>query len=227
MSSSTRVLLLGPSGRMGRAITAAAGKDSSLTIVPGPARGESIEKRIGDGEVVIDFSSAEATEEVCRACAEQGKPLVLGTTGHSEAQKAAVAVAAEKMPIVFAANFSVGVNVLFALSQRAAKLLGEDFDFDLIELHHRGKKDAPSGTAKRLVEILQEARPDRMVAAQSVRAGDIVGEHTVFFTGPGERLELTHRASSRETFAVGALRAARWVLAQPPGLYRMEDVLGL
>ena len=128
----------------------------------------------------------------------------------------------------FAANFSVGVNVLFALTRRAAELLGNDFDLDVIELHHRMKKDAPSGTAKRLLEILQEVRGgDRAIPAQSIRAGDIVGEHTVLFAGAGERLELTHRAGSRETFAAGALRAARWVITQPVGLYRMEDVLGL
>jgi 4-hydroxy-tetrahydrodipicolinate reductase len=131
------------------------------------------------------------------------------------------------VPVVFAANFSTGVNVLFALTKRAAESLGRAFDLDVIEMHHRTKKDAPSGTAKRLLEILREVRSDRDTAAQSIRAGDIVGEHTVVFSGPGERLELTHRAASRETFARGALRAARWVTAQPPGLYDMHAVLGL
>jgi 4-hydroxy-tetrahydrodipicolinate reductase len=120
------------------------------------------------------------------------------------------------------------VNALFALTRRAAELLGGEFDVEVIEMHHRTKKDAPSGTAKRLVEILSHAREQRPpLSAQSIRAGDIVGEHTILFAGPGERLELTHRAASRETFAVGALRAARWVIDQPPGLYTMENVLGL
>ncbi len=149
-----------------------------------------------------------------RPAPKNSKPLVLGTTGHSAAEKESVAAAARIVPIVFAANFSVGVNTLFALTRQAAQLLGDEFDLDVIEMHHRTKKDAPSGTAKRLLEILQEVRGGTgAVPSQSVRAGDIVGEHTVLFAGPGERLELTHRAASRETFAVGALRAARWVAA--------------
>jgi 4-hydroxy-tetrahydrodipicolinate reductase len=228
MMNATRVLLVGAEGRMGKAIAAAVAKDACLTITAEIERNDPIAPGIESCDVVIDFSAAEATETICQACAQQGKALVLGTTGHSAAQKNAVAAAARKIPLVFAANFSVGVNVLFALTRRAAELLGDDFDLDVIELHHRTKKDAPSGTAKQLLEILKEARGgDREIAAQSIRAGDIVGEHTVIFAGAGERLELTHRAGSRETFAVGALRAARWVIDQPAGLYRMEDVLGL
>lgn len=227
MSAATRVLLIGAGGRMGQAVAAAAAKDSSLTIVKGLGRGDALDPALEDCEVVIDFSLAEATEAVCRACAAKGKPLVLGTTGHNAAQKAAVAAAAEKIPLVYAANFSIGVNVLFALTRRAAELLGKNFDVEVVELHHRTKKDAPSGTAKRLLEILQESRGEKEIPAHSIRAGDIVGEHTVFFAGPGERLELTHRAASRETFAAGALRAACWVVGQPAGLYSMEDVLGL
>ena len=225
--SATRVLLVGAEGRMGQAVTAAAAKDASLTIVAGIERNDPIAPVIESCDVVIDFSAAAATETICQACAQHGRPLVLGTTGHSAAQKDAVAAAARKIPLVFAANFSVGVNVLFALTRRGAELLGDDFDLDVIELHHKMKKDAPSGTAKRLLEILQEVRGGREIPAQSIRAGDIVGEHTVLFAGAGERLELTHRAGSRETFAVGALRAARWVINQPVGLYNMEDVLGL
>jgi len=228
MMNATRVLLVGAEGRMGKAVAAAVAKDADLTIAAEIERNDSIAPVIESCDVVIDFSAAEATETICQACAQHGKPLVLGTTGHSAAQKDAVAAAARKIPLVFAANFSVGVNVLFALTRRAAELLGDDFDLDVIELHHRTKKDAPSGTAKQLLEILKEARAgDREIAAHSIRAGDIVGEHTVIFAGAGERLELTHRAGSRETFAVGALRAARWVIDRPAGLYRMEDVLGL
>ncbi|MBA3606893.1 MAG: 4-hydroxy-tetrahydrodipicolinate reductase [Chthoniobacterales bacterium] len=222
-----RVVLIGAKGRMGKAVAAAAGKDPVLTIAREIGRGDALEAALDDCEVVIDFSLAQATEAVCRACAAKGKPLVLGTTGHSAAQKALIASAAEKIPLVYAANFSVGVNALFSLARRASELLGKEFDVEVVELHHRTKKDAPSGTAKRLLEILQEERGPAEIPAHAVRAGDIVGEHTVLFAGPGERLELTHRAASRETFAVGALRAARWVVGRPAGLYSMENVLGL
>jgi len=228
MSAPRRVLLVGAKGRMGQAVAAAVGSESGLTIGAGIDRGDAIGAALEKCDLVIDFSAADATPDVCQACAQQRKPLVLGTTGHDAAQKAAVAAAARVIPVVSAANFSLGVNALFALTRRAAKWLGKDFDLDVIEMHHRTKKDAPSGTAKRLLEILREVRGAQSeIAAQSIRAGDIVGEHTVIFSGRGERLELTHRAGSRETFAAGALRAARWVLEQPPGLYAMEDVLGL
>jgi len=226
--SAIRVLLVGADGRMGKAVADAVARDARLTIAAGLDRGDSLATAMESCEVVIDFSAADATEAVCRACVKYTKPLVLGTTGQTAAQRDYVTTAAHLVPIVFAANFSVGVNTLFVLTRRAAELLGSDFDLDVVEMHHRTKKDAPSGTAKRLLEILQEVRGgDRAIAAQSVRAGDIVGEHTVIFTGAGERLELTHRAASRETFAVGALRAACWAITQPPGLYRMENVLGL
>ncbi len=222
------VLVIGARGRMGRAVAEAAKKESRLTISAELGRGDSIDAPIKNCGVVIDFSVADATEAVCRACIKHETPLVLGTTGHTAAQKEAVRKAAEKIAIVFAANFSIGVNVLFALTRRATELLGEEFDLEVIEMHHRTKKDAPSGTAKRLLEILREARGSKHeIPAHSVRAGDIVGEHTVVWAGPGERLELIHRAASRETFALGALRAAHWVVEQPPGLYSMEDVLGL
>ena len=222
-----RIGIIGANGRMGRTVAAVAGKDPSLTLSGRVDREDSLAKVIDACDVVIDFSVADATEETCRICVNHHKPLVLGTTGHGVAQKESVARAAKKIPIVFAANFSLGVNALFVLARRAAELLGPEFDLDVIEMHHRTKKDAPSGTAKRLLEILAEARAGRdEIKAQSIRAGDIVGDHSVIFAGPGERLELTHRAGSRETFAVGALRAARWVVDQPPGLYRMEDVIG-
>jgi 4-hydroxy-tetrahydrodipicolinate reductase len=228
MNGVPRVLLVGARGRMGRAVAAAAAKEPGLTIEAELGRGDPIALRIDGCDVVIDFSIADATEAVCRACAGHGKALVLGTTGHSATQKESIAAAARQIPIVFAANFSVGVNALFALTRLAAGLLGVEFDVDVIEMHHRTKKDAPSGTAKRLVEILTDVgEADRRVAMQSIRAGDIVGDHMVIFAGPGERLELTHRAASRETFAAGALRAARWVVDKPAGLYSMENVLGL
>lgn len=222
------VLVIGARGRMGRAVAEAAKKESSLTVSAELGRGDSIDGPVKDCGVVIDFSAADATEEVCRACAEHETPLVLGTTGHTPAQQEAVRKAAQKIPIVFAANFSIGVNVLFTLTRRAAELLGKEFDLEVIEMHHRTKKDAPSGTAKRLLDILREVRGSGdEIPSHAIRAGDIVGEHTVVLAGPGERLELTHRAESREAFALGALHAARWGVEQPPGLYSMEDVLGL
>ncbi len=227
MNSPLRVVLIGANGKMGRTIGACAEKGPSLTISARLDYGDALAAAIEDGGVVIDFSAADATTAVCEACAKYRKPLVLGTTGQNATQKEAVTAAAGVVPVVFAANFSTGVNVLFALTRRAGESLGKDFDLDVIEMHHRTKKDAPSGTAKRLLEILREVRTDREINAQSIRAGDIVGEHAVIFSGPGERLELIHRAGSRETFAHGALHAARWVIKQPPGLYDMQDVLGL
>ena len=227
MSSPLRVVLIGAKGKMGRTIADCIANHPGLTISARLDFNDDLAPAIEAGDVVIDFSSADATPGVCGACTKYGKPLVLGTTGHDAMQKAAVAEAARVVPVVFAANFSTGVNLLFALARRAARSLGKEFDLDVIEMHHRTKKDAPSGTAKRLLEIVREERTDGEIKAQSIRAGDIVGEHTIIFSGPGERLELTHRASSRETFAQGALHAARWVIKQPPGLYDMQDVLGL
>ena len=228
MNTLLRVLVIGAKGRMGRAVAAAVERDPGLTISAGVDRGDSLAPAIRQCDVVIDFSTPEVTVELCRLASDHRKPLVIGTTGHESAQKEAIEAAARVVPVVYAPNFSVGVNVLFALTRRAAEWLGVDFDLDVIEMHHRTKKDAPSGTAKRLLEILREVRGgEGEIATQSIRAGDIVGEHTVIFSGRGERLELTHRAASRENFAVGALRAARWVLGQPAGLYSMEDALGL
>ncbi len=199
-----------------------------------------------DCEAAIEFSSAAALPPLLAACRAQKVPLVIGATGHDDAQRALIADAAKEIAIVFAANFSVGVNTLFWLARRAAEILGPEFDLEVIETHHRLKKDAPSGTARRLVEILGEvrdlsyeadtrhgrqgmvgARPSAEIGLHAVRGGDVVGEHTVVYAGIGERLELTHRASSRETFATGALRAAEWLRGRASGLYDMEDVLGL
>jgi 4-hydroxy-tetrahydrodipicolinate reductase len=152
--------------------------------------------------------------------------LVIGTTGHSQQQRKTIEETAHSVPIVLASNFSAGVNVLFWLTQKAAELLGSDFNPEIVETHHKMKKDAPSGTAKTLAEILKAARNSE-IPIQSIREGDFVGEHTVIFKGPGERLELTHRAANREIFALGALRAAKWIVDKPPGLYSMQNVLGL
>ncbi len=221
----TRVLLVGAGGRMGQAILAAAETGNGFAITEAE-RGADLAGLTRSCDVVIDFSTADATVAVCQACTAQKRPLVLGTTGHSAAQKETVRARAEEVAIVFAANFSLGVNVLFALARKTAALLGDKFEVEIVEAHHQTKKDAPSGTAKRIAEILEETR-GAPVPVHSIRAGGIVGDHEVIFAGSGEQLRLTHRASSRATFAEGALEAARWVVGKPAGLYRMEDVLGL
>lgn len=227
MSEPLRIVLVGAAGRMGKTVARLVEEDPALTIAGALGRGDSLGGAFAGGDVVIDFSLASATEAVCAACVEQQRPLVLGSTGHTEEQKKRVSATAEKIPIVAAANFSIGVNLLFALARQAASSLGENFDVEIVEAHHRTKKDAPSGTAKELARVVETASGKEPPPVHSLRAGDIVGEHTVVFAGPGERLELTHRATSREIFARGALLAARWVVRQPPGLYEMADVLGL
>ncbi len=248
------VILVGARGRMGQAIAACARREPDRFHLhaevgrEGTGDAGAVTGLGAGGGVFIDFSLPEATPAVLAAAVASGKPLVLGTTGHDAAAREAITAAARQTPIVFASNFSVGVNALFWLTRRAAAILGPEFDLEVIETHHRLKKDAPSGTARRLAEILAEARElsyerdtrhgragnvgaraPGEIGVHAVRGGDVVGEHTILFAGPAERLELTHRAGSRELFALGALRAARWV-AEPgraPGLYDMEDVLGL
>jgi len=226
MKSPQRILLIGAAGRMGQAVIGAAERQPAIVIAATCNRGERIDQRINDCDVVVDFSNADATQEICIACTRASKPLVTGTTGHSAAAKALIEEAARVIPIVAAPNFSIGINMLSLLARHAGDLLGESFDVEIVEAHHREKKDAPSGTAKRLAQILG-GRKTVEVAIHSIRGGDIVGDHTIIFAGAGERIELTHRASSRETFAIGALRAASWVVDRPAGLYAMEDVLGL
>ena len=226
--SPVRVLLVGAAGRMGRTVVDLAEADPKIEIVAQCDLGDSIEPAIQNCDVVIDFSHANAIEEICRGALEHGKSLVIGTTGHSQQQRRTIVEAARSLPIVFASNFSVGVNVLFWLTRKTAELLGQDFNPEIIERHHKMKKDAPSGTAKTLAEILKAVQKDQNeIPIQSIREGQVVGEHTVIFNGPDERLELTHRAASREIFARGALRAAHWIMGKPPSLYTMQDVLGL
>ena len=247
-SSPLRVTLVGAAGRMGKAIEACALREPAAHEIAARAgRRDDLAAAVQAGDVVIDFSGPATTSAVLAACRDARKGLVLGTTGHSAAERALIEAAARTdIPVVFAANFSVGVNALFWLTREAARILGPAFDLEVIEVHHRLKKDAPSGTARRLAEILAEARglddsattrhgreglvgarPASEIGMHAVRGGDVVGEHTVLFADVGERLELVHRASSRETFAAGALRAAAWVAGRSPALYDMEDVLGL
>jgi 4-hydroxy-tetrahydrodipicolinate reductase len=221
----TCALLIGSKGRMGQTIIDLAKREPDIDIVAQCDLGDAIEPAMRNCDVAIDFSQADAIDEVCRAALEHRRALVIGTTGHSPVQRELIATTAGSVPIVFASNFSVGVNALFALARRAAEILGCDFDVEISETHHKMKKDAPSGTAKTLAEILRKAR-GKAIPVQSFREGEVVGDHTVIFTGSGERLELTHRASSREIFARGALRAAEWVAGKQAGLYSMQDVLG-
>jgi 4-hydroxy-tetrahydrodipicolinate reductase len=228
MSSPVRVLLVGAAGRMGKTVLDLATSDPNIEIVAQYDLGDSIEAPMKNCDVIVDFSHAQAIDEICRAALQHSKALVIGTTGHSQEQRRTIEEAARSLPIVFASNFSVGVNVLFWLTRKAAELLGRDFNPQIIETHHKMKKDAPSGTAKTLAELLKAAQKiQNEIPIQSIREGEVVGEHTVIFTGPSERLELTHRAASREIFALGALRAAHWIMGRPPGLYSMQDVLGL
>ena len=227
-SSLVRVLLIGAAGRMGKTVSDLAATDPKIDILARCDVGDAIEAPMQDCDVAIDFSHADAISEICRAALQHRKPLVLGTTGHSKEQRRMIEETVRSLPIVFASNFSIGVNVLFWLTRKAAERLGDDFDAEIIETHHKMKKDAPSGTAKTLAEVLEASKKaKREIPIQSIREGDVVGEHTVIFSGPAERLELTHRAASREIFARGALRAAKWIINQPAGLYSMQDVLGM
>jgi 4-hydroxy-tetrahydrodipicolinate reductase len=211
----------------------------------GVAIGDDLAKALAHADVVVDFTSHEASARHAEICAERGVALVVGSTGFTAEARARVEKAAARIPVVLSPNMSVGVNVLFELVRQAVHVLGDDYDVEIVELHHKRKRDAPSGTAVRLGEIAAEAlgrdrdalaftrhgilgeRPPWQIGIQTLRGGDVVGEHTVFFCGEGERLELTHRATSREQFARGALRAAAFVAGKPPGLYDMAHVLGL
>lgn len=240
-----KIVLIGAAGRMGRALQAAAEADS-LQIAAALDQSDDLAAGAGAGDIIIDFSFHAVTREVVRLAVANRKPLVIGTTGHAAEEKARLlAEAAARIPIVWAGNYSVGVNLLYALTRRAASVLGSDYDVEVLDMHHRFKKDAPSGTTDRLLEIVLEERKlgadavrhgrhgvtgERSageVGVHSLRGGDVVGDHTVMFAGLGERLELTHKASDRAIFARGALRAARWAVSQKPGAYDMQDVLGL
>lgn len=241
---SLKVLLNGAKGRMGVTIANLA-KEVDATIVAATDAGDNPAQYLAASDVVIDFSSHHATGSLLELCVAQHKPIVIGTTGHEAGEKKRLLALAAKVPCVWAGNFSVGVNLLFALTRRASAVLGSDYDAEVVEMHHRFKKDAPSGTAARLLEIILEERKltaealrhgrsgitgertPTEVGIHALRGGDVVGDHTVLFAALGERIELTHKASDRAIFARGALRAAHWVAKQPAGVYDMQDVLGL
>lgn len=239
-----KVLLNGAKGRMGQAISNAA-VTSDAIIIGACDQGDSPRDFIADCDVVIDFSFHKATPPLAQLAAEHGKPMVIGATGHTPEERAAILEAAKQIPMVWAGNFSIGVNVLFHLVGKAAKLLSPEYEAEIIEMHHHSKIDAPSGTAERLIEQVLEARgltrdnvrhgregnigarPQDEVGVHAVRGGSIVGDHEVIFAGPHERFSLAHHAEDRGIFARGALHAAKWVQGKSPGVYNMEDVLGL
>jgi 4-hydroxy-tetrahydrodipicolinate reductase len=242
----TKTIITGARGRMGQALIACAARFRDLEVAAQMDKGDDLSGVISQADVVIDFSLHSATPDIVKLCAKNKKAVVIGTTGHSDAEIKTIRSAQSTIPMVWASNFSTGVNTLFWLTRKAAEILGPGFDLEVVEMHHRLKKDAPSGTAKTLAEILAEARKLQLdkaarhgrtgivgertsaeIGIHSIRGGDVVGDHTVIFANAGERLELAHKASSRDTFANGALRAALWVVKQKPGIYDMQDVLGL
>lgn len=242
----TRIIITGAKGRMGQALLGCTKNFRDLEVVGRIDQGDDLGSIIKGTDVVIDFSFHEATPEIAELCAANNKALVIGTTGHSSEEQSKIKNQRSKIPIVWSSNYSTGVNTLFWLTRKAAEILGPAFDLEVVEMHHRAKKDAPSGTAKSLAEILAKVRNEQLekvarhgrvgitgerasseIGVHSIRGGDVVGDHTVIFANVGERLELTHKASSRDTFANGALRAAQWVVKQQPGIYDMQDVLGL
>ena len=246
-----RLTISGSCGRMGQAIARCALADSVFTLAaaleaegheaagreysavlgrplnPSLRVSSDARQAISSGDVLIEFTVPDATLAHAQLAQELRKPMVIGTTGLSDSQLATLRTIAQAIPIVISPNMSVGVNVLFELAQLAAQRLGPAYDVEVVEAHHRHKKDSPSGTAKRLAEVLAQARqqPAGSIPVHAIRAGDIVGDHTVVLAGPSERLELTHRAHSREVFAQGALRAAQFLATRRPGLYDMSHVL--
>ncbi len=265
----TAIVINGANGRMGRALVQACVENNATHLAAPLVRSGSSFEGADAGTVAgiapanvfmlsdrnqlpdtldvwIDFTLPEGLMEALGYCVEHKIPMVIGTTGLNETQKQAIQEASRTIPIVFAPNMSVGVNLCLNILKTAAKTLGEDYDIEIVEVHHRNKVDAPSGTALRMGEVIAEAigadleenaqysrhgnigaRKPGTIGFQTVRAGDIVGEHTVTFAGIGERVEIIHRASSRLTFARGAVRAATWLQHQDPGMYDMQDVLGL
>jgi len=264
-----KVIIAGAAGRMGRRIGYMVNEHPELQVAAGferpdnPDVGEDmgelggygrsgvkvaddLAKVIDQGDVIIDFTFHEATMKIARQAAKKNRAMVIGTTGLSQENLQELAELCGDFPCVQAPNMAVGVNVLFKLAAKVASILGNDYDMEIVEAHHRMKKDAPSGTAMKLGELMASAvgrnldehgvfsrhgiigeRTDAEIGLQTIRAGDIVGEHTVYFAGAGERLELTHRAHSRDNFARGAALASAWVVKQQNGLFNMFDVLGL
>ena len=257
-----RVLVLGPSGRMGRAVVdAVAGRNDvaiaaavdrtgapglGTAIVPGVVATAELAAGLDACDVYVDFTTPDATRAAAHAAISRARPAVIGTTGLRADDEQMLGQLAAVAPIVVAANFSLGVNLMRGLVRQAARVLGPEWDAEVVETHHRAKRDAPSGTALAIAREIAAghgadydrvkrhsrdgeigARPVGEIGVSSIRGGDVIGDHVAYFFGPAERIEIAHRASSRTIFAAGALRAAAWVVGKPPGRYDMLDVLGL
>ncbi len=244
-----KVAITGAGGRMGKMLVAAAHEDSDVQLAATLSRHTSdgdVDSALSNADVLIDFTKPDATLDYLAICKKHGIKAVIGTTGFSPAQKQQIEAFAKHVAIVFAPNMSIGVNVSLQLVEAAAKALGLDYDIEVFEAHHKMKVDAPSGTALAMGEVAAKARGQRLadvatydrhgvsierergsIGFSVVRAGDIIGDHTVFFAGPGERIEITHKSSSRATYAQGAIRAAKFLADKKVGLFDMRDVLGL
>lgn len=241
---SIKICIVGAKGRMGQAVAEAA-VEAGHEVVAKVDEGDDLRAGIEKADAVIDFSFHTVTESVFTTAAELGKPVVCGTTGHSQEEREKLLKIAEKTATVWAGNFSIGVNLLCYLVEKAASILPADYNAEIVEMHHRLKKDAPSGTALMLAESvlgprglehddlrhgregITGERTQREVGMHSLRGGDVVGDHTVIFSDVGERVELTHKASSRAIFARGAVRAATWAIGKSPSVYGIREVLGL
>ena len=242
----TKIVISGAKGRMGQSLIACAPRFPDIEVIGKVDIGDDLEGALKNADVLVDFSFHSGTAVMAEACVRHKAAMIIGTTGHVEEEKKRILATTSQIPIVWASNYSTGVNALFWLTRKAAQILGPAFDLEIVEMHHRTKTDAPSGTAMTLAEILATVRNEQLdavlkhgregivgerssreIGMHSVRGGDVVGDHTVIYATTGERLELTHKASNRDTFANGALRAALWVVTQPPGLYNMQHVLGL
>jgi len=241
-----RIAVVGASGRMGQTIIESIGQNDKTSLGVSLDKGDNLNAVLDQFDVLIDFTRPEATLEYLAICEQANKPIVIGTTGFDDTGLLAIENAAKNIPVVFAPNMSVGVNLSLKLLDMAARVIGEESDIEIVEAHHRHKVDAPSGTALKMGEVvanalgrdlstcavygregIEEPRDRQTIGFSTIRGGDVVGEHTVSFFMEGERVEITHKASSRMTFANGAVRAASWLEAQNSGLYSMQDVLDL
>lgn len=241
----SNIILTGAAGRMGQAILSILPSFRGMHLVGAiessghPQSGKAIYKNIKltsdlaaivkNCDVVVDFTGAESSITNLKMAASSGRACIIGATGHDSTQRAEIMAMSKIVPVVFSSNMSVGVNAMWRLIGEAVKMLGKKYQIDIVETHHVHKKDKPSGTAKKMIEIVTEKggyELNKNLLVTSIREGEVVGDHTIIFTNPNERLEITHHAFSRETFANGALRAAEWIVDKKPGLYDMADVLG-
>ncbi len=222
-----KICVSGSEGKMGSRIIDLAKGDHALEVAAGFDVGGNAQLGIAACECLIDFTSPKATMEHLALCEKLNKPIVIGTTGLSEDEKSRIKEASSHIPIVLSANMSTGVNLLFKLIEEASKVLGKEYEVNIVEAHHTEKKDAPSGTAKELAKIIKDVKGSIDIPIDSVREGEIVGEHTVTFESDVDLLEITHSAKTRDIFAKGALKAAKFVAGKKSGLFSMKDVLAL